>query len=121
MKHMMTTIRHKEPIMHEEPIMLDGCNESADGRAQGVCTVLFEASTLQTLGRSLTRWMMTHPRYHPLAFSHTFETRLEPGANLAGPRPLPVYTGVLLVRLTPPTGEQTRRELPGRYEPALPG
>ena len=41
--------------------------------------------------------------------------------NLAGPRPLPVYTGVLLVRLTPPTEEQTRQELPGRYEPALPG
>jgi hypothetical protein len=93
-------------MIDTEPKMICERSEETDCEELGVCTILFEAPTLRTLSGILTRWLMTHRRYRPISFSHAFETRWEPVASLAGPRPLSVYTGVLLVHSTSRSNEQ---------------
>ena len=68
-----------------------------DGENAAVSGIVLEAPTLLELSKSATDWMNVHPQYQLLTFSHVLETRLEPVASLAGPRPYSVYTGVLLV------------------------
>jgi hypothetical protein len=68
-----------------------------DGQQAAVCAIVLESPTLLALSTQVADWMNAHPNYHLLTFSHALETRLEPGASLAGPRRYAVYTGVLLV------------------------
>jgi hypothetical protein len=86
-----------------EQSMLCGWQESSPCEPGSVCTVLFEASTLPALARHVSDWIATHSGYSVISFSHACETRLEPGANLAGPRSRTVYTGFLLLHVVSPT------------------
>jgi hypothetical protein len=84
-------------------------------RTGQVCVVLFEAFTLGELGQALAQWEATHPQSLSVSFSHAAETRWEPGASLAGPRPVTVYTGMLLVRAGR-SGRESVEEHPVLYE-----
>lgn len=79
------------------------CEESGDGQSRcqesSTCAVLFETRSLTGLGTLVVEWLAAHPTYAPLSLSHAAETRLEPAASLAGPRAVPLYSGILLVRL----------------------
>lgn len=79
------------------PVMVCPQQESDAGTAAAVCALVFEAPTLLALSTSVANWVNAHPQYRLLTFSHALETRLEPVASLADPRPSAVYTGVLLV------------------------
>ncbi len=77
--------------------------DGIDGKGLGAYAVAFEAPTLKALERILVEWMRMHPNYHPYSFSHAHETRWDASsASLAGPRPVSVYTGVLLGHPTSP-------------------
>jgi hypothetical protein len=91
------------------PVIVCPQPESHNGIQAAVCAIVLEAPTLLALSTSVTNWVNAHPQYRLLTFSHALETRLEPGANLAGPRPYSVYTGVLLV--SPPARMQAEAPL----------
>lgn len=67
-----------------------GCAEA------GPCAIVFEAGTIEELGRAVARWAGEHPDHFLVSFSHTAESRLEATPGLAGPREGRVYTGLLL-------------------------
>lgn len=90
-----------------EQLMLCGWQNSAECEEGSVCTVLFEATTLPELGKHVNDWIGTHAGYRVTSFSHACETRLEPGASLAGPRSRTIYTGVLLLHAPSPIAKCT--------------
>jgi hypothetical protein len=93
--------------------------ERDDDQQTAVCAIVLEAPTLLALSTSAADWMNAHSDYRLLTFSHALETRLEPVASLAGPRPYAVYTGVLLVG--PPSRAEVHEqpELPSADEMLL--
>ncbi len=105
-------------MIETTPTIIYKRNDRIDGKDPEACAVAFEAPTLQELGSTLTQWMTMHPHYHPYSFSHAHETRWDYApASLAGPRPVSVYTGILLVRPTSPQIERESSKEPSLYEP----
>jgi hypothetical protein len=89
--------RGEKSMRQTEPTMFCASREVTACGKGAICTVLFEAATLLELGQQVSNWATTHTDYRVISFSHACDTRVEPGASLAGPRPRTVFTGVLLL------------------------
>ncbi|BBL80936.1 hypothetical protein RxyAA322_27900 [Rubrobacter xylanophilus] len=93
--------RHREHPRPEAPdakMATMVCEQDGEAlcRAEGPCTVFFEAQNLGLLGRKVMDWMASHPHYRSISLSHAVETRWK-RAPMANPQPVSAYTGVLLV------------------------